>query len=57
MGYGFNSGGIFAGWSTLFDRSSIETLKESLKLPMPKRKTFTESSNGVDITSFLADFE
>ena len=53
MGYGFNSGGIFAGWSTLFDRSSVETLKESLKLPMPKRKTFIESSNGVDITSFL----
>lgn len=57
MGYGFNSGGIFAGWSTLFDRSSIETLKESLKLPMPKRKTFIESSNGVDITSFLEEFD
>lgn len=58
MGYGFNSAGIFAGWSTLFDRSSAETLAESLKLPMPKRKTFVEdSSNGIDITEYVRELD
>jgi hypothetical protein len=36
MSFGYNKDGSFADWSPLFDYSSIESARESLKLPMPE---------------------
>lgn len=47
MGFSFDKGGKFIGWSNLFDYSSFTTLQQSLKLPTPRRVRITTNQNEI----------
>lgn len=55
MGFSFDKGGKFIGWSNLFDYSSFATLQQSLKLPMPRRIKITTNQNeiGFNIDKYI----
>ena len=51
MGLAFDDNGQYIGWSSLFDYNSLDTIRASEYLPLPKNGvTITEDANGVDIT-------
>ena len=51
LGFGFDNNGLLIGWSDLFDYSSLETLKESLELPLvTNNQKFFNTDSGKDIT-------
>lgn len=57
--FAFDQNGKFVKWSDLFDLSSPEMLKASLKLPLPTGKFFTENDvkvddNGVNLEDYVA---
>lgn len=53
MTHGFRNG-VYRGWSPYFDYSSYESLKLSEKLPVPNKKQYSKSVNGVDISKITA---
>lgn len=53
MGLSFDGNGRYVSWSNLFKYSSIEALKASEYLPMPKKKVYTKTDSGVNIDSFI----
>lgn len=53
MGLSFDGNGKYVGWSTLFDYSSLEALKASEYLPMPKRKVYKITDNGFNIDQYI----
>ena len=53
MGLSFDGNGCYVGWSNLFKYDSIETLKASEFLPMPKKKVYKKTNSGVNIDSFI----
>ena len=53
LGHEFDDNGIYLGWSSLFDYSSIDTLHASENLPFPKGKIYVRSDNGIDINSYV----
>lgn len=53
MGLSFDGNGCYVGWSNLFNYDSIETLKASEFLPMPKKKVYKRTNSGVNIDSFI----
>lgn len=53
MGLSFDGNGCYVGWSNLFNYDSIETLKASEFLPMPKKKVYKKTNSGVNIDSFI----
>ena len=55
MGLSFDGNGRYVGWSNLFDYSSLETIKASEYLPMPKKKVYEVTSNGFNIDSFIVN--
>jgi hypothetical protein len=55
MGLSFDGNGKYVGWSSLFDYSSIDTIKASEYLPMPKRKIYNKVEYGFNIDSFVVD--
>ena len=56
MGQSFTENGLYIGWSSLFDYSSIKTLQASKTLPLPKGTVleFVENPE-VSIENELAD--
>lgn len=55
MGLSFDGNGRYVGWSNLFDYSSLETIKASEYLPMPKKKVYEVTSSGFNIDSFIVN--
>lgn len=55
MGLSFDGNGRYVGWSNLFDYSSLETIKASEYLPMPKKKVYEVAPDGVNIDSFVVN--
>lgn len=55
MGLSFDGNGRYVGWSNLFDYSSLETIKASEYLPMPKKKVYEVTSTGANIDSFIVN--
>lgn len=56
MGLSFDDNGTYVGWSTLFDYSSLSTLKASEYLPMPKKKVYKlNNTTGLDIGKYVND--
>lgn len=55
MGLSFDGNGRYVGWSNLFDYSSLETIKASEYLPMPKKKVYEVTSTGTNIDSFIVN--
>lgn len=55
MGLSFDGNGRYVGWSNLFDYSSLETIKASEYLPMPKKKVYEVTSSGTNIDSFIVN--
>lgn len=53
MGLSFDGNGRYVGWSNLFDYSSLETIKASEYLPMPKKKVYTVTAGGFNIDPFI----
>lgn len=53
MGLSFDANGMYIGWSNLFDYSSLETIRASEYLPMPKGKIYEVTSDGFNIDSFI----
>ena len=53
LGHEFDDNGIYLGWSSLFDYSSIDSLHASENLPFPKGRVYIKSNNGVDINSYV----
>ena len=53
LGHEFDDNGIYLGWSSLFDYSSIDSLHASENLPFPKGRMYTRSNNGVDVNSYV----
>ena len=49
LGHEFDDNGIYLGWSSLFDYSSIDSLHASENLPYPKGRVYSRSDNGIDI--------
>jgi hypothetical protein len=55
MGLAFDDNGQYIGWSSLFDYNSLDTIRASEYLPLPKNGvTITEDVNGVDIAEEAA---
>ena len=48
LGLNFDKGGIYLGWSDLFDYSSLDTLEASEELPLPSGKKYKYLSEQVD---------
>lgn len=55
MGLSFDGNGRYVGWSNLFDYSSLETIKASEYLPMPKKKVYEVTPSGSNIDSFIVN--
>lgn len=55
MGLSFDGNGRYVGWSNLFDYSSLETIKASEYLPMPKKKVYEVTPSGFNIDSFIVN--
>lgn len=53
MGLSFDGNGRYVGWSNLFDYSSLETIKASEFLPMPKKKVYNVVAGGFNIDPFI----
>lgn len=53
LGHEFDDNGIYLGWSSLFDYSSIDSLHASENLPFPKGRIYIRSNNGIDINSYV----
>lgn len=53
LGHEFDDNGIYLGWSSLFDYSSIDSLHASENLPFPKGRVYTKSNNGLDINPYV----
>lgn len=53
MGLSFDGNGRYVGWSNLFDYSTLDTIKASEYLPMPKKKVYKETSGGFNIDPFI----
>lgn len=49
LGHEFDDNGIYLGWSSLFDYSSIDTLHASENLPYPRGRKYERGSDGVNI--------
>jgi hypothetical protein len=55
MGLAFDDNGSYIGWSSLFNYSSLETIKASEYLPLPNNGVILkEDINGVDISDDVA---
>jgi len=55
MGLAFDDNGQYIGWSSLFNYNSIDTIKASEYLPLPKNGVVIEESEiGVDVSEEAA---
>lgn len=58
MGMSFNGIGKYVGWSSLFDYSSVQALKESEYLPMPNKTDFVKDDvSGTNIDKFVSTID
>ncbi len=55
LGHEFDDNGIYLGWSSLFDYSSIDSLHASENLPYPKGRVYSRSDNGIDINLYAQE--
>lgn len=55
MGLSFDGNGKYVGWSNLFKYSSVEAIKASEYLPMPKKKIYNVRANGENIDRFITE--
>lgn len=53
MGLSFDGNGRYVGWSNLFNYSTVKTIKASEALPMPKKRIYKKTADGVNIDSFI----
>lgn len=55
MGLSFDGNGKYVGWSNLFKYSSVEAIKASEYLPMPKKKIYSVRVSGENIDRFITE--
>lgn len=53
LGHEFDDNGIYLGWSSLFDYSSIDTLHASENLPYPRGRKYERGSDGINIQNYV----
>ena len=53
MGLSFDGNGKYIGWSNLFNYDSIELIKASEELPIPKNKKYIKSTEGLNIDEYV----
>lgn len=53
LGHEFDDNGVYLGWSSLFDYSTIETLHASENLPYPRGRKYEKKQNGINIQEYV----